>query len=147
MSSRSVVAAMTAYTLELREAEIKLNQNESPFDFPRELKEQVLARMVVRPWNLYPDFESITLRTAISARKIAQPRQVHPLLAMLPGALIAPIMNRLIPITVLDGVAHDVQQDFEIWQHKVYFTAPILAEGDGPVGKYRQWVKQFYVDE
>ena len=64
--SRSVVAAMTAYTLELREAEIKLNQNESPFDFPRELKEQVLARMAGRAWNRYPDFESIALRTAIA---------------------------------------------------------------------------------
>ena len=61
--SRSVVAAMTAYTLELREAEVKLNQNESPFDFPRELKEQALARVAERPWNLYPDFESIGLRT------------------------------------------------------------------------------------
>src|SRR5207253_2232148 len=48
--SRSVVAAMTAYTLELREAEIKLNQNESPFDFPRALKERVLARMADRAW-------------------------------------------------------------------------------------------------
>ena len=64
--SRSVVAAMTAYTLELREAEVKLNQNESPFDFPRELKERALARMLERPWNLYPDFESIALRTAIA---------------------------------------------------------------------------------
>jgi len=64
--SRSVVAAMTAYTLELREAEIKLNQNESPFDFPRELKEKVLARMAERPWNLYPDFESTALRTAVA---------------------------------------------------------------------------------
>ena len=64
--SRSVVAAMTAYTLELREADVKLNQNESPFDFPRQLKEKALARVLERPWNLYPDFESLTLRTAIA---------------------------------------------------------------------------------
>lgn len=64
--SRDVVAAMTAYTLELREAEIKLNQNESPNDFPAELKQQVLARVAERPWNLYPDFESLTLREAIA---------------------------------------------------------------------------------
>jgi nitrite reductase/ring-hydroxylating ferredoxin subunit len=93
------------------------------------------------------DIDSITLRTAISVRKITQPKRVHPALAVLPGPLIVPIMNRLIPVTVLNSVAHDVQQDFEIWQHKVYFTPPILAEGDGPVGKYRQWVKQFYVEE
>jgi histidinol-phosphate aminotransferase len=64
--SRDVVAAMTAYTLELREAEIKLNQNESPADFPRALKEQVLARMLERPWNIYPDFESMLLRGALA---------------------------------------------------------------------------------
>ena len=64
--SRDVVAAMTAYTLELREAEIKLNQNESPNDFPAELKQQILARVAARPWNLYPDFESLTLREALA---------------------------------------------------------------------------------
>lgn len=66
MSVRDVVAAMTAYTLELREAEVKLNQNESPFDVPREIKERVLARAVERPWNIYPDFESMALREAIA---------------------------------------------------------------------------------
>jgi len=64
--SRSVVAAMTAYTLELREAEVKLNQNESPFDVPRELKERALAIAAERPWNIYPEFESSALRTAIA---------------------------------------------------------------------------------
>ena len=64
--SRSVVAAMTAYTLELREAEVKLNQNESPFDLPRELKERALQRAAQRPWNIYPEFESSALREAIA---------------------------------------------------------------------------------
>jgi histidinol-phosphate aminotransferase len=64
--SRDVVAAMTAYTLELREAEIKLNQNEGPYDFPRALKEEVLARVLERPWNIYPDFESMHLRGALA---------------------------------------------------------------------------------
>lgn len=64
--SRSAVAAMTAYTLDVREAEVKLNQNESPFDVPREVKERLLARVLERPWNLYPDFESIALREAIA---------------------------------------------------------------------------------
>jgi histidinol-phosphate aminotransferase len=64
--SRDVVAAMTAYTLELREAEIKLNQNEGPVDFPRELKEEIVARIVERHWNIYPDFESMHLRGALA---------------------------------------------------------------------------------
>lgn len=57
---------MTAYTLELREAEVKLNQNESPFDVPREIKQRVLAGMAERPWNVYPDFESMALREALA---------------------------------------------------------------------------------
>ncbi|HEX2059843.1 MAG TPA: aminotransferase class I/II-fold pyridoxal phosphate-dependent enzyme, partial [Thermoanaerobaculia bacterium] len=64
MTARAAVAAMTAYTLELREAEVKLNQNESPYDFP--FKAEVLARVAGRPWNRYPDFESTTLRTALA---------------------------------------------------------------------------------
>lgn len=65
MSARATVAAMTAYALELREAEVKLNQNESPFDFP--LKEEALARAAGRAWNRYPDFESTPLRNALAS--------------------------------------------------------------------------------
>lgn len=64
MSARFAVAAMTAYTLELRAAEIKLNQNESPFDFP--FKAEVLERVAERAWNRYPDFESSMLRGALA---------------------------------------------------------------------------------
>lgn len=64
MSARAAVAAMTAYALELREAEIKLNQNESPYDFP--FKEAALARVADRAWNRYPDFESVALRSALA---------------------------------------------------------------------------------
>ena len=44
MTARAAVAAMSVYTLELREAEIKLNQNESPFDFP--FKDEALISRV-----------------------------------------------------------------------------------------------------
>jgi histidinol-phosphate aminotransferase len=64
MNARATVAAMTAYTLELHEAEVKLNQNESPFDYP--FKAEALDRVAARAWNLYPDFESTTLRTALA---------------------------------------------------------------------------------
>lgn len=63
---RSIVAEMSAYTLELRESDIKLNQNESPYDLPAELKDEVLDRVRQRGWNIYPDFESIALRTALA---------------------------------------------------------------------------------
>ncbi|HYS53334.1 MAG TPA: histidinol-phosphate transaminase [Thermoanaerobaculia bacterium] len=94
--SRSIVAAMTAYTLELREAQIKLNQNESPFDFPRQLKSRVLEKMAERDWNRYPDFESTALRTAIAKAFALAPENIlvgngsNELLAAAIGAFVGP---------------------------------------------------------
>ena len=64
--SRAAIAAMTAYTLELREADIKLNQNESPEDVPAEWKEELFRRVANRSWNRYPDFELNELRSALA---------------------------------------------------------------------------------
>ena len=36
-------------------AEIKLNQNESPFDVPMWLKEEITREFIKEPWNRYPD--------------------------------------------------------------------------------------------
>src|SRR5207237_6023545 len=64
--ARDAIRAMKAYTLELREAATKLNQNESPFDFPEPLKREVLARVSRIPWNVYPEFEATRLRSALA---------------------------------------------------------------------------------
>jgi histidinol-phosphate aminotransferase len=94
MTARAAVAAMTAYTLELREAEIKLNQNESPFDFP--FKEEALAAVAKRAWNIYPDFESTALRTALAKAYALTPENVlvgngsNELLAAAAGAFVGP---------------------------------------------------------
>ncbi len=37
----------------------------------------------------------------------------------------------------------DVMQDRRIWEHKVHLPRPRLAEGDGPIGRYRSWCRQF----
>jgi histidinol-phosphate aminotransferase len=94
MSARATVAAMTAYTLELREAEVKLNQNESPYDFP--FKAEALAKIAERPWNRYPDFESTELRTALAqaygyeAENILVGNGSNELLAAAVGAFVGP---------------------------------------------------------
>ncbi len=41
-------------------------------------------------------------------------------------------------------VVADVLQDREIWEHRVPLEMPALIRGDGPIAKYRRWVKQFY---
>ena len=61
---REAIASMRAYTLEPRVAELKLDQNESPFDVPAETKAAILERAGARPWNLYPDFELVRVRQA-----------------------------------------------------------------------------------
>ena len=53
---KSSVRAQAAYTLAAPTARRKLNQNESPFDFPPELKRQVLERVAAQPWQRYPEF-------------------------------------------------------------------------------------------
>jgi histidinol-phosphate aminotransferase len=94
MTARATVAAMTAYTLELREAEIKLNQNESPYDFP--FKDEALRRIADRAWNIYPDFESKALRTALAkaydldAEEILVGNGSNELLAAAMGAFVGP---------------------------------------------------------
>jgi len=55
-----------AYTLHAYEADIKLNQNENPYDFPADLKEEVFRRFREYPWSRYPDFIPDSLRIALS---------------------------------------------------------------------------------
>ncbi|HET8796411.1 MAG TPA: aminotransferase class I/II-fold pyridoxal phosphate-dependent enzyme, partial [Thermoanaerobaculia bacterium] len=94
MTARATVAAMTAYALELREAEIKLNQNESPYDFP--LKDEALATIAGRHWNRYPDFETTLLRTALANAYGYAPENIlagngsNELLAAAIGAFVGP---------------------------------------------------------
>jgi 3-ketosteroid 9alpha-monooxygenase subunit A len=38
-------------------------------------------------------------------------------------------------------------QDQKIWENKVYRDPPMLCDGDGPIGKMRNWYKQFYVSD
>ena len=51
---RSGLAAASAYHLVEEEGEVKLNQNESPWDIPVELKDRIFAALRDQPWNRYP---------------------------------------------------------------------------------------------
>ncbi|MBX7192782.1 MAG: Rieske 2Fe-2S domain-containing protein [Sandaracinaceae bacterium] len=54
------------------------------------------------------------------------------------------LVHRVIRAAGLRAFVHDVKQDFHIWQNKRYVHPPQLAVGDGPVGAYRRWCRQFY---
>ena len=41
-------------------------------------------------------------------------------------------------------VTRQLEQDIPVWENKKYISPPMLCDGDGPVGKFRKWSKQFY---
>src|SRR5262245_58430185 len=43
-------------------------------------------------------------------------------------------------------IERQLAQDIPIWENKIYVTPPLLCDGDGPIGIFRKWAKQFYSD-
>jgi histidinol-phosphate aminotransferase len=54
------------YTLRTYDAEIKLNQNENPYDFPEDLKEETFRRFMALKWSRYPEFVPESLRAQLA---------------------------------------------------------------------------------
>ena len=64
---KPAVRALRAYTLAARQAPVKINQNENPYDLPEALKRRVLEQALARPWSRYPDFDPQELLEALAA--------------------------------------------------------------------------------
>lgn len=62
---RPEIEQLSAYRLR-RDAAVKLNQNESPLDWPPELKAEVLRRVAARLWNRYPAVDAADVRGAFA---------------------------------------------------------------------------------
>jgi histidinol-phosphate aminotransferase len=60
------IRALKAYHLEPEETQIKLNQNENPFDWPLPIKEEIARFCIERPWNRYPPFIPEALKDALA---------------------------------------------------------------------------------
>ena len=74
------------------------------------------------------DDERLTLRMAASIHKRG------------PAGFLSGLMTWF----MISSLTHDARQDFPIWENKRYMDQPALAAGDGPIGLYRRWAKQFY---
>jgi nitrite reductase/ring-hydroxylating ferredoxin subunit len=52
--------------------------------------------------------------------------------------------------TVADAFVSEInkqiQEDTPIWEHKRFLPVPALADGDGPILKFRKWYAQFYAE-
>lgn len=54
------------YPYTKHDARVKLDQNESPEDFPADLKARALARLSALPWNRYPELHAEDVRAAVA---------------------------------------------------------------------------------
>ncbi len=86
------------------------------------------------------DRDHIELRIGLSIRDFRASPRLHAGLRRLPRFFTEGLLGR----ALLRIYRHEVEQDFAIWKHKRFIDAPPLASGDGPVGLYRKWVRQFY---
>ena len=60
------VRRLSAYTLKHVKADVKLDQNENPYELPQDLKEEVARRVLARPWGRYPEFTPHSMIAALS---------------------------------------------------------------------------------
>jgi len=44
-------------------------------------------------------------------------------------------------------VSRQLEQDIPVWENKIFIDPPVLCDGDGPIGPFRKWAKQFYPAE
>ncbi len=86
------------------------------------------------------DEHGCELLTSMRVERGLRPSRVHWALGLLPRPLAFHVVSRLAFASFLG----DLRQDFRIWEHKLCLDPPALAPGDGPVGRYRQWTRQFY---
>jgi len=49
-----------------------------------------------------------------------------------------------VAMAFMDEVTRQLEQDIPIWENKRYLNPPVLCDGDGPIGLFRKWSKQFY---
>ena len=64
---RDAVKSLSAYKFEDKPHKIKLNQNESPYDLPLEIKEKALDKLKSLPFNRYPEMQGETLRQIVAS--------------------------------------------------------------------------------
>jgi nitrite reductase/ring-hydroxylating ferredoxin subunit len=98
----------------------------------------IATRFVVSSASLDP--RRVVLRTTASARSLRHHRALRGVAGALPVGLLDGLMMR----SLHASFAGDVAQDVPIWRHKTALERPCLAEGDGPIGRYRAWARRFY---
>ena len=45
---------------------------------------------------------------------------------------------------IIRDIVKQMNEDIPIWENKIFLERPKLCDGDGPIGEYRRWARQFY---
>jgi hypothetical protein len=53
-------------------------------------------------------------------------------------------VTRGVGAAFIKEVTRQLEQDIPIWENKTQWERPVLCDGDGPVGLFRKWCRQFY---
>lgn len=92
--------------------------------------------ILARPLNE----DEVEMILGVSVREVESSARVHPLMMLAPRKWLTEVLAE----TNIRELEQAVQQDVPLWSHKKFIQLPALAQGDGPIGAYRQWVRQFY---
>ena len=108
-----------------------------------EVQEDTIG-METRLWVLAVpvDGELIELTLVSQVRQLRSPKRLILGMGFLPLGLRTRIMNKIL----ISAQVHDVMQDVVIWSNQKHRSRPKLCSGDGAIGKYRRYCKQFYPD-
>lgn len=52
--------------------------------------------------------------------------------------------RRGVGAAIIRDLEKQMAEDIVIWENKAYLTRPLLCDGDGPIGTYRKWLRQFF---
>ena len=100
--------------------------------------------METRLWVLATpiDGEFIEITLVSQVRQLRNPKGLTSGLRIFPLRFRTRIMNKIL----IASQKHDVMQDVVIWRNQKHRSRPKLCSGDGAIGKYRHYCKQFYPD-
>jgi 3-ketosteroid 9alpha-monooxygenase subunit A len=91
------------------------------------------------------DVHGLRLRTVVMPTPLdAELTEVRAITQVaLPGLPGAAIVGAGLGQLAATAMGHDFAADIAIWEHKRYQDPPRVCAGDGPIGPYRTWARQF----
>ncbi len=100
---------------------------------------------LIRQTSSFPGGLELRTQTLISTTPIDE-RHVRIIARHRVGATPFRPLTTLILNTYAGLFDRTIEEDFEIWEHKIYRMRPMAAKSDWAVIKFRKWARQFYAE-